>query len=40
MVHLDLEQGSEPALRAACELADRFKSKVIGADNAQLTNDF
>lgn len=30
MVHLDLEQGSEPALRAACELADRFKSKVIG----------
>ena len=30
MVHLDLEQGSEPALRVACELADRFKSKVIG----------
>ncbi len=30
MVHLDLEQGSEPALRVAHELADRFKSKVIG----------
>ena len=30
MVHLDLEGGSEPALRAACELADRFKSSVIG----------
>jgi nucleotide-binding universal stress UspA family protein len=30
MVHLDLEQVSEPALRIACELADRFKSKVIG----------
>ena len=30
MVHLDLEEGSEPALRAACELADRFKSNVIG----------
>lgn len=30
MVYLDLEQGSEPALRAACELADRFKSRVIG----------
>lgn len=30
MVYLDLEQGSEAALRAACELADRFKSKVIG----------
>jgi nucleotide-binding universal stress UspA family protein len=30
MVHLDLEQGSEPALRVACELADRFNSKVIG----------
>ena len=30
MVHLDLEQGSESALRAACELADRFKSRVIG----------
>jgi nucleotide-binding universal stress UspA family protein len=31
MVHLDLEQGSEPALRVVHELADRFKSKVIGA---------
>lgn len=30
MVHLDLDQGSEPALRVAHELADRFKSKVIG----------
>lgn len=30
MVYLDLEQGSEPALRIACELADRFKSRVIG----------
>lgn len=30
MVHLDLEQVSEPALRVACELADRFKSRVIG----------
>ena len=30
MVYLDLEQGSEPALRVARELADRFKSKVIG----------
>ena len=30
MVYLDLEQSSEPALRIACELADRFKSKVIG----------
>jgi nucleotide-binding universal stress UspA family protein len=30
MVHLDLEQGSEPALRVTCELADRFKSRVIG----------
>jgi nucleotide-binding universal stress UspA family protein len=30
MVHLDLAQYSEPALRIACELADRFKSKVIG----------
>lgn len=30
MVYLELEQGSEPALRAACELADRFKSRVIG----------
>ena len=31
MVHLDLEQGSEAALRATCELADRLKSTgVIG----------
>jgi nucleotide-binding universal stress UspA family protein len=30
MVYLELEQGSEPALRVARELADRFKSKVIG----------
>jgi len=30
MVFLELEQASEPALRVACELADRFKSKVIG----------
>jgi nucleotide-binding universal stress UspA family protein len=30
MVHLDLGQCSEPALRVTCELADRFKSKVIG----------
>jgi nucleotide-binding universal stress UspA family protein len=30
MVHLDLEQGNEPALRATCEVADRFRSKVIG----------
>lgn len=30
MVYLDLEQGSEPALRAASELAGRFKSRVIG----------
>ena len=30
MVYVELEQGSEPALRVACELADRFKSKVIG----------
>jgi len=30
MVYLDLEQGSEPALRVARELADRFKAKVIG----------
>ncbi len=30
MVYLELEQGSEPALRAARELADRFKSRVIG----------
>lgn len=30
MVHVDLEQHSEPALRVTCELADRLKSKVIG----------
>ena len=30
MVYLDLEQGSEPALRVARELADRFKAKLIG----------
>jgi nucleotide-binding universal stress UspA family protein len=30
MVYLELEEGSEPALRVACELADRFKSGVIG----------
>lgn len=30
MVYLDLEQGGEPALRATCELADRFKARVIG----------
>lgn len=30
MVYLDPEQSSEPALRITCELADRFKSKVIG----------
>ena len=30
LVYLELEQGSEPALRVARELADRFKSKVIG----------
>ena len=30
MVHLDLEQRSEPALRVTCELAGRFKSAVIG----------
>ena len=30
MVYLDLEQGSESALRVTCELADRFKSNVIG----------
>jgi nucleotide-binding universal stress UspA family protein len=30
MVHLDLAQVSEPALRIASELADRFKSRVIG----------
>ena len=30
MVYLDLEHGSKPVLRVACELADRFKSDVIG----------
>lgn len=30
MAYLELEEGSEPALRIACELADRFKSGVIG----------
>lgn len=30
MVHLDLEQPSESALRVTRELADRFKSNVIG----------
>ena len=30
MVYLDPEQGSEPALRVARELADQFQSKVIG----------
>ena len=30
MVHLDLEPSSESALHVTCELADRFKSKVIG----------
>jgi nucleotide-binding universal stress UspA family protein len=30
MVYVDLEQGNEPALRVTCELADRFKSQVIG----------
>jgi len=30
MVYLDPEQGGEPALRIACELANRFKSEVIG----------
>ena len=30
MVHLDLEQPSEPALRVTRELAERFKSNVIG----------
>ncbi len=29
MVYLELEQGSEPALRVACELADRFKSRMV-----------
>lgn len=31
MVYLDLEQCNESALRIACDLADRFKSRVIGA---------
>ncbi len=31
MVYLDLGQSNESALRIACDLADRFKSKVIGA---------
>ena len=30
MVHLDLEQYSEPALRVTRDLANRYKSKVIG----------
>jgi nucleotide-binding universal stress UspA family protein len=30
MIYVDLEEGSEPALRVVCELADRFKSAVIG----------
>lgn len=30
MVHLDLRSGNESALRAACELADRFGARVIG----------
>lgn len=30
MLHLDLEQYSEPALRVTSELADRFRSNVIG----------
>lgn len=30
MVYLDPAQGSEPALRVARDLADRFKSEVIG----------
>ena len=31
MVYLDLGQCNESALRVACDLADRFKSRVIGA---------
>ena len=31
MVYLDLGQCNESALRIACDLADRFKSRVIGA---------
>lgn len=30
MVHLDLQNSNESALRAACELADRFGARVIG----------
>ncbi len=30
MVYVELEQASEPALRIACELANRLKSEVIG----------
>ena len=30
MVHLNLEQTDESALRITCDLADRFKSRVIG----------
>ena len=30
MVHLDLEQTNDSALRITCDLADRFKSSVIG----------
>lgn len=30
MVHLDLEHDNESALRVTCDLADRFKSNVIG----------
>jgi nucleotide-binding universal stress UspA family protein len=31
LVYLDLGQSNESALRIACDLADRFKSRVIGA---------
>lgn len=31
MVYLDLGQCNESALRIACDLADRFESRVIGA---------
>jgi hypothetical protein len=30
LVYLDLGQCSDSALRVACDLADRFKSRVIG----------
>jgi nucleotide-binding universal stress UspA family protein len=30
MVHLDLQDSNESALRAACELADQFDARVIG----------